>query len=88
MKFICYGLAALIARGLEWAFIVEEFEPHEKLQKMTLTTIVIAFCCIIEGYSILFENVKRMGFDIVQKIKTMSKAGWSLYESVKNEQNE
>ena len=88
VKFITYGLAALIARGIEWAFIPGEFETNEHLNKMTLTTIVIGICCAIEIYSILFENIKRMGFDIIQKIKTISNEGWRFYKYLKNERTE
>ena len=88
VKFITYGLAALIARGMEWVFIPGEFEPNENLNKMTLTTIVIGICCVIEVYSILFENVKRMGFDLIQKVKQIYKEGWKLYKYVKNGKDE
>lgn len=84
VKFVTYGLVILIAHGLEWTFAIKEFELHPKFQKMTLTTIAIAFCCGIEIYSILFENIKRMGFDIIEKIKTISKSGWDLYKTIKN----
>jgi len=88
VKFIVYGLTALVARGIEWAFIAKEFEPHESLNKMTLTTMAIAFCCCIELYSIVFENFKRMGFDVIQVIKNASAKGWDLYKTVKDEKTE
>lgn len=81
VKFGTYCIMILGAYGIEWVFVPGEFEPHDRLQKMTLTVIVIAFCCVIELYSILFENIKRMGFDIVKKSKKI----WSLYKSVKDE---
>lgn len=73
----------LDAYGIEWVFAPGEIEPFSRLQKMTLTTITIAFCCVIELYSILFENVKRMGFDVIQKIKTISSTGWKVYKNIK-----
>lgn len=88
VKFGTYAIMILGAYGIEWVFILGEFEPHERLQKMTLATIVIAFCCVIEFYSIFFENVKRMGFDIVQKVKNITSDGWKLYKNVKGETNE
>lgn len=81
VKFGTYAIMILGAYGIEWVFTPGEFEPHERLQKMTLTTIVIAFCCVIELYSIVFENFKRMGFDVVKKVKKI----WSLYKSIKDE---
>lgn len=85
VKFVTYSIAALTAKAVEWAFINGDFEPHEKLQRMSLTTIVVAFLCGIEAYSILIENAKRLGFDLIKKIKTISSKGWSLYKSIKNE---
>jgi len=90
VKFIVYGLTLLVARAIEWAFIAPgiEFEPHTSLNKMTLTTIWAALLCVIEIYSILIENVKRIGFDIIQKIKDISGKGWDLWKSVKNDKTE
>lgn len=85
VKFITYALTALMAWGIEKVFIISEFEPHSKLQKMTFTTIVIAVCCAIELYSIVFENFKRMGFDIIKQVKKIASSGWGVYKSIKNE---
>jgi hypothetical protein len=74
-----------MAWGIEKVFIIGEFEPHSKLQKMTFTTIVIAICCVIEIYSIVFENFKRMGFDIIKQVKKIASSGWGVYKSIKNE---
>lgn len=88
VKFGTYCIMILGAYGIEWVFSPGEFEPHSRLQKMTLTTIVIAFCCFIELYSIVFENLKRMGFDVVQRVKNIAASGWTLYKSIKNEKND
>lgn len=85
VKFCAYGMAILISAGIEWAFIAEEFSPHEALNQMSLTTIVVAFCCIIETYSIVFENIKRMGFDIILQVKNIAAKGWDLYTTLKND---
>lgn len=90
VKFVVYGLTILVALALEWAFIApgKEFEPHESLNKMTLTTFWILFLCIIEVYSIVFENIKRIGFDVIQTIKKIAKNGWDIYKTVKDEKTE
>lgn len=85
VKFCAYGMAILIGAGIEWAFIAEEFSPHEALKQMSLTTIVVAFCCIIETYSIVFENIKRMGFDIILELKNVAAKAWDLYTTLKND---
>lgn len=86
VKFITYGMGIVTAYALECIFLIKEFEPEAlATQKLTLTTIVTLFFCTIEFYSIFFENIKRMGFDIIQKVKTITKAGWGLYKDVKDE---
>jgi phage-related holin len=87
VKFIIYGLGCLIAAGFEWVFIAQEFEPHKALQKLSLTSIVIGFFCVIEFYSIVFENFKRMGFDVIQELKKMFKSGRDIYKTVKDDNN-
>jgi len=85
LKFITYGLAILIAFFIEYIFMIGEFKPHHLIQKVTFTTIVISFCCAIEIYSIFFENIKRMGFDIILKIKEIITQAWKLYKILKGE---
>jgi len=85
VKFIVYGLGSLIAAGIEWVFIAQEFEPHKALKKLTLTALVIGFFCVIEIYSIVFENIKRMGFDIIQEIRKIFKSGREIYKTVNKE---
>jgi len=87
VKFIIYGLGCLIAAGIEWVFIAQEFEPHKALKKLTLTAIVIGFFCAIEVYSIVFENFKRMGFDVIQQLKKIFKSGRDIYKTVKDDNN-
>lgn len=89
VKFICYALAILCAWMLESVFMIKEIPTgHISTKNLTLTTVVIAFFCLIEFYSIFFENIKRAGFDIVQKIKNISRSGWGVYKSIKNEKDE
>lgn len=83
VKFITYALAALCAYGIEVIFFIREFEPHLVTQKLTLTTIVIAFFCVIEFYSVFFENIKRMGFDIAGTFKKIILVVWDIYISAK-----
>ena len=85
IKFITYGMVILVAYGLEWVFVVQEFKPSDKIENLSLTTIAIIFCCAIEFYSVFFENIKRMGFDIILKIKKIASSGWDLYKTIKND---
>lgn len=83
IKFITYSLSLLVANGIEWAFIEKEFKPHNTLNTMTLTTIVIGFLCIVEIYSIVFENFKKMGFDVLEVIKKISDKCRDIYRIIK-----
>lgn len=74
VKFIVYGLMLLVAHGIEWAFLPGEFQPHSSLSQMTITTIAAGFLCAIEIYSIVFENFKRMGFDVIAKFRKLKGA--------------
>lgn len=88
VKFICYVLAILCAWMFETVFMIKEIPTgHISTQNLTLTTIVIAFFCLIEFYSIFFENIKRAGFDIIEMIKKISHSGWGVYKSIKNGKN-
>jgi len=40
-------------------------------KELTITLICIGFCCIIELWSIIFENFKDMGFDVVKKFNAV-----------------
>lgn len=85
LKFITYGLATLIAYCIEYIFRIEPFETYLSIQKITFTCIIISFCCTIEIYSIFFENIKRMGFDIILKTKRIISEIWKLYKILKGE---
>lgn len=68
IKFVCYALGLLCAYGIEIVFVVKKFNPSMiTTEDLTFTTIITAFFCAIELYSIFFENVKRMGFDLIAK---------------------
>lgn len=89
VKFICYALGILCAWGIEIVFVIKEIPAgHISTENLTITTIVIAFFCMIEFYSIFFENVKKMGFDIIQKVKKISSEGHKLYKNIKGEKDE
>lgn len=88
VKFICYALGILCAWGIEIVFVIKKIPSGSiSTQNLTFTTVVIAFFCVIEFYSIFFENIKRMGFDVIQKVKKISSEGWKLYKTIKNENN-
>ena len=88
VKFICYSLAILCAWMFEMVFMIKEIPTkHISTNNLTLTTVVIAFFCLIEFYSIFFENIKRAGFDIIEMVKKISRSGWSVYKSIKDDKH-
>lgn len=40
-------------------------------KELTITLICIGFCCVIELWSIIFENFKDMGFDVVKRFNAV-----------------
>ena len=70
VKLFTYFSGILVVYGVELVF----FEKHFKFKSITdkdftITSIAIAFFCAIEIYSIVFENFKKMGFDVFANIK-------------------
>jgi phage-related holin len=85
VKFTCYAMGILGAWGIETVFLIQKIPSgYISTESLTLTTIITGFFCVIEIYSIFFENIKRMGFDIVQNIKNIALVSWKLYKIIKN----
>lgn len=88
VKFIFYSIGILSARAIEVIFLLRKIPSSQiSIEDLTLTAIITGFFSIIEIYSILFENIKRMGFDIIQKTKIIAIASWKLYNTLKNGSN-
>lgn len=68
VKAFTYASAILGVWGIEKVFFIKTFKfDNVSTERLTITLIFIGFCCAIEFYSIVFENFKRMGFDIAKK---------------------
>ena len=68
VKAFTYTSAILGVWGIEKAFFIRTFKfENVSTEDLTITLIFVGFCCVIEFYSIVFENFKRMGFDISKK---------------------
>jgi hypothetical protein len=89
VKFITYAIGILSAYSLETILLIDKSKPGDIIkQQLTLTTIATLFFCVIEFYSIFFENIKRMDFDIIQKLKKIIKTAWDIYRLIKGEKKE
>lgn len=68
VKAFTYASAILGVWGIEKVFFIRTFKfENISTEDLTITLIFVGFCCAIEFYSIVFENFKRMGFDISKK---------------------
>jgi len=68
VKAFTYASAILGVWGIEKVFFIRTFKfENVSTEDLTVTLIFVGFCCAIEFYSIVFENFKRMGFDISKK---------------------
>lgn len=68
VKAFTYASAILGVWGIEIVFFIKTFKfENISTEELTVTTIFVGFCCAIEFYSIVFENFKRMGFDIAKR---------------------
>lgn len=67
VKAFTYTTAILGVWGIEKVFFIRTFKfENVSTEGLTVTLIFVGFCCSIEFYSIVFENFKRMGFDIAK----------------------
>lgn len=82
VKAIGYSLFILLVFGVERIFVIKSFSLFNISDKnWTITLIAEAFCIAIEIYSILFENIKRAGYDLAGGfVKVIDQ-----YKNIKNE---
>lgn len=85
-KGIGYTLFILSALALEVVF----FDKNIKLGDLSskefgLTELAIGFSTVIEMYSVLMENLKRAGWDILGQVKTISTSLSTIYTKIKGQ---
>lgn len=78
VKISTYFISILGCWLMESIFFIKKFS-FESIsdQELTITLVCIAFCCVIEFWSIVMENFKEMGFDIRKK-------GLAVVSGIKN----
>ena len=82
VKAIGYALFILLVYGIEKVFVIKSFVFLNISNKnWTITLIAQAFCIAIEVYSIIFENIKRAGYDIAGQFVKVIKE----FKTIKNE---
>lgn len=69
VKAIAYLLLILLVYFVENIFLIRTFHIESiSTKEWTVTLITQGVCIIIEMYSIIFENLKRAGFDIIDSV--------------------
>ncbi|MDN3665609.1 phage holin family protein [Algibacter miyuki] len=81
VKMLLYGSTIWLAYKIEELFLIKTFTLDFSEKELTLTIGVIAFWCMVELFSIIFENFKAMGFDV---LKIVSKI-FNTYKTAKKE---
>lgn len=84
VKFFLYASTILLAYHIEKIFFIKSFSLSFSTAHITITVVVVAFWMVVELYSTVFENFKRMGFDVVERAMSIIKN----YKSTKNKINE
>lgn len=72
IKFILYFFSVLTAYFIQEIFRIKTFTLLISDMKLNLVIGIIGFWCIVECYSIFFENFKKMGIDIKSTIKKIT----------------
>lgn len=67
VKFLLYSSTILMAWFLHKILMLNTFQFSISKLDFTITLIVILFWITVEIYSIVFENAKKLGFDVVEK---------------------
>jgi hypothetical protein len=76
VKFLLYFSTIFIALCFHHIFVLKDFNIWVSTENKGLVLIITGFWCLVELYSILFENFKDMGIDVLRifdKIKEIYK---------------
>lgn len=70
MKMSVYFFGILCCWGIEKIFVVKNFKINVISDNdFTISLVAIGFFIAVEFYSIVFENFKKMGFDVLVKFR-------------------
>lgn len=83
LKVTMYMFFIIGAKTIQMMFKIKPFEFSWSEVQWTITTITIAVCAAIEVKSIVFENIKKLGYDFLDKVFSLFKT----YKEIKDEIN-
>ena len=84
VKLLAYGCIILISTIIVQLFYGGSITLVGTSESVTGSELAVALCLFIEFWSIL-ENSKKLGFDVLGKIKNASKKSWATYRSIRGE---
>jgi hypothetical protein len=82
-KAIAYIILILGSYAIEQIFLIKEIDVQVSHAKFTLSIIATLICFSIELFSI-FENLKRLGYDLLGNITSSVKKAWRFFRLVKD----
>ena len=80
-KVLLYTCSILVVYRAENIFKLKSFSWSFSDLELSATLVLVFFWCVVEFYSIVFENFKRMGLDVVLKISEV----FSTFKKIKKE---
>ncbi|GLB47749.1 phage holin family protein [Neptunitalea lumnitzerae] len=87
VKFFLYGATILLAYYIEKIFLIKSFTFSFSSATFSLSIIVTGFWIVVEFYSVVFENFKRMGFDVIEKTLNIVQKFKTTKKQLKNEKS-
>ncbi|EJL66322.1 hypothetical protein [Flavobacterium sp. CF136] len=81
LKMTMYMFAIIGTKTIQSMFKIKSFLLSFSDEKWTITIVVIAICCVFEVHSIVMENVKKLGYDLIDKIFSVFRS----YKEIKKE---
>jgi len=83
-KMVMYSSAILLSHFIEKIFFIKSFNLEFSEKEFTITVFVVGFLCMIELYSVIFENFKAMGFDVLKIVSKIFHTYKSARKEIKN----
>lgn len=81
LKTTMYMFAIIGAKTIQSMFKLKPFSFSFSDAEWTLTIIILSICCVFEVHSIVMENVKKLGYDLIDKVFSVFKT----YKDIKKE---
>lgn len=81
LKMTMYMFAIIGAKTIQSMFKIKPFGFSFSDAEWTITIVVMCICCVFEIHSIVLENVKGLGYDLIDKVFSVFRS----YKDIKKE---